>query len=62
MTELKPCPFCGGKASHATCSGEPLIIVRHEQSCFMRGLDTFYGDARNSKAWNRREGDTDGRA
>lgn len=33
--ELKPCPFCGGKASVESCEGYEAIIVEHDVECFL---------------------------
>jgi len=33
--ELKPCPFCGGKASIKDCEGYEAIIVEHDVECFL---------------------------
>lgn len=59
MTDLKPCPFCGGEASHSEERGEPTIRVNHEQGCFLGAL-TIRGNDEAVEAWNRRAGETKG--
>ena len=60
MEDLKPCPFCGGKA---------VILYAGKYECFIRcrrgcvEQTKLYKSKRSAiKAWNRRkaEGETDG--
>ena len=59
MAKLKPCPFCGGEASHSEERGEPTIRVNHERGCFLGAL-TIRGNDEAVEAWNRRAGERDG--
>ena len=51
MTDLKPCPFCGGMASEPESSGECYYV-----GCNSCGVATAYFAHRGSaaKAWNMR--------
>lgn len=57
MDELKPCPFCGGKAFITTSFGRPYIDAFHTRKCLIKP-DTFLISSkslnRQIKAWNRR--------
>ena len=55
MTELKPCPFCGGGAIHSDEHGEPMIRVNHKRGCFLGTLAICNNDEA-VEAWNRRDG------
>ena len=59
MAELKPCPFCGGEASHSDERGEPIIRVNHKRGCFLDAL-TIRDTDEAVEAWNRRDGGRDG--
>jgi len=69
MSELKPCPFCGGEAIlDETKAFSPMytIVVKHTKNCFLRHMIatqqyTFKESA--ATAWNTRtpfDGDTTG--
>lgn len=58
MEQLKPCPYCGGKAYIDTFSGNWHIEAFHKKDCIVRP-NTFLGSSNHSiakqvKAWNRR--------
>lgn len=48
--KLKPCPFCGGKASFYNDFGEMFIQC---ENCLSRG-PLVYTPQKAIKAWNRR--------
>ena len=69
MKELKPCPFCGGKASirylyddvvYWTYDDEPIIRRRFVCECSEDGClvspvtDSFDTEEEATEAWNRR--------
>ena len=63
MTELKPCPFCGGKAvlSHKTEWDEKCSYV-YCTTCSIRTAGVpvsseYSSDEKAVKVWNRREGE-----
>lgn len=67
MTELKPCPFCGGKAKldHGRIGITETSYVRCEK-CWSKGQSItesvrYSSDAEAIKAWNRRVGEQDER-
>lgn len=57
MSELKPCPFCGGEAVIREQMGNLYIRPIHKRSCIMRP-DTWLLSSmplkNQIKAWNRR--------
>lgn len=62
MTELKPCPFCGGKAVLEKM-GYPHHVFCPDCSARItgRGFDTA-GEEDAIKKWNKRAGEEDGKA
>ena len=56
MAELKPCPFCGGKAVfaviHAAPGEEPRGYVRCENRCCEQSL--VMNKSKAIRKWNRR--------
>lgn len=50
MADLKPCPFCGGKALNFSGS---LVTYVHCRSCRAEG-PSKHGDDEAADAWNRR--------
>lgn len=62
MSELKPCPFCGGKAQRMAWHddnpfGKPYFIECKKCEC----MTTLYETLNQAKeAWNRRATDADG--
>lgn len=60
MTELKPCPFCGGKAKLVLIDGwDPWLAYVECPHCDTRGPDVWQVDDKKFKAtavkkWNRR--------
>ena len=53
MIELKPCPFCGGKASFADCHIAPRGYVKCDNGCCEQpGLYLTKEEAK--RAWNKR--------
>lgn len=67
MSELKPCPFCGGEAQvrEGGINGRMRVyaLIEHEKGCFFRadGLPTKYQQVMESEfaAWNRRTATVD---
>ena len=63
MTELKPCPFCGGEARRVTVrhpSGHlQYAICCINEKCFVCPTTAAYKTkGADARAWNRRAGDT----
>lgn len=58
--QLKPCPFCGGKAYIEILMGNPYIKCYHKKKCKL-GLDTWLISdkplRKQIKIWNRRKDD-----
>lgn len=62
MTELLPCPFCGGEAVIRVLGGKEYIRPIHKKSCVIKP-DTWLQSSlpikKQIQAWNRRvENDT----
>ena len=61
MTELKPCPFCGGKAWIDVYSDFEFIRCDHEIGCRVCPdtweIKKFVPIKKQIEAWNRREGE-----
>ena len=57
MSELKPCPFCGGEAAGVIYHNEECTYIRHYVRCrrcdARTGKHKTYEFAEN--AWNRRD-------
>ena len=54
MSELKPCPFCGGEAEekeHRNC-WEHYFYVKCKNCCVMTPFK--FGEEKAIEAWNRR--------
>ena len=66
MTDLKPCPFCGGEASllrnaKRKIYGKDEYITGVVACCNVCEARMFYGSERLAvDAWNRRAGEQDG--
>lgn len=59
MTELKPCPFCGGKGeilkSH-NCEERPYLVICSNDEC-KASVGIFSNTKEEAiETWNRREG------
>ena len=59
MTEIKPCPFCGGEvyASREDCYGEvsDYFMVHCDECSLQFGFSSqFESEAEAIEAWNRR--------
>jgi len=60
MTELKPCPFCGGKVEYMTIfSGMKMFYCKNYNTCgavvsFDNPACNMGGDKEKTDAWNRR--------
>ena len=55
--ELKPCPFCGGKAYIADLNGGWYVTAHHKDKCNIRPDTWLMSNApikKQIKAWNRR--------
>jgi len=64
MSELKPCPFCGGEAAIRKCKDVEFLV--HNADCYMImcgrcGVGTSYEPTETDAAavWNRRTEDSD---
>ena len=62
MTDLKPCPFCGGEATIKKVSSETIapffVAVCRQDSCLLGEYQKDYSsDDEASKAWNTRPGE-----
>ncbi len=55
-TELKPCPFCGGKASLVTAHNKNLTWIRYFVKCqrCLTTTDNYEKPEHAAEAWNRR--------
>ena len=61
MSELKPCPFCGGRAAIVETLGTLYVDAAHKKNCHVKP-NTWLISHENSiykqvKAWNRRVND-----
>lgn len=57
MTELKPCPFCGGEAVIRVLGGNKYICPIHKKSCVIKPntwLQSSLPIKKQIQAWNRR--------
>ena len=56
MSELKPCPFCGGKATSVLYHNRNLSFIRYFVKCQHCLVATENYEKRETaiKAWNRR--------
>ncbi len=57
--ELKPCPFCGGKAYLKDTTPKISVIVCEDDKCSTSGLGIFIANNKKElaiKAWNTRKG------
>ena len=52
LAELKPCPFCGGKAQINYAGADLLILC---SKCLVR-TESYHTKAEAVEAWNRRAG------
>lgn len=58
--ELKPCPFCGGKAEtseQTTDKGNKFAfgwIGCQQCQCFINYINNYTGKTKAAEAWNRR--------
>lgn len=56
--ELKPCPFCNGKAEAIVCDDELYIDVYHTDDCWIKEFEGLYLTALDEEkaieAWNTR--------
>jgi Lar family restriction alleviation protein len=56
-TELKPCPFCGGKAfvyEHTCIKNRPTYYTTHCTACGVSDLKHHKSTDDATEAWNRR--------
>lgn len=62
MSELKPCPFCGGEAVIRVLGGSEYICPIHKRGCVIKPntwLQSNLPIKKQIQAWNRRvENDT----
>ena len=61
MAELKPCPFCGGKASYVYSEPYNAVKCRKCKTWGKTVVDRYEqqdGKAKAIKAWNRRAANT----
>ena len=63
MTELKPCPFCGGEAKmHKRLNAPYHAAVCKDTKCSGHNLYVLYwSEAEAIEAWNRRVGEANGK-
>lgn len=60
MKDLKPCPFCGGKAFITILLDRPYIDCFHTKKCLMKPntwLLSCESIKKQTKAWNQRVSD-----
>ena len=59
MDKLKPCPFCGGKASLVTAHNKDLTWLRYHVKCdgCLTTTDNYKKAEHAIEAWNRRASD-----
>lgn len=60
MSELKPCPFCGGESVIRILMGAEYIAPIHKKNCAIRPDTWLQSDLpikKQIKAWNRRAED-----
>lgn len=62
--ELKPCPFCGGKAVRTEindCTGRNkwAIMCSNPKCCVTPITDAYATKGADAKAWNRRADDAE---
>ena len=68
MSELKPCPFCGGEATSSEKTTDPKNTFEfgwigcQQCRCFINYINNSRGKKQAEDAWNRRvgEGEKDG--
>lgn len=60
MAELKPCPFCGGKAVMQSFSTQREKCIRYRVICDKCGVENGWEHFKSeeaAEAWNRRAGE-----
>lgn len=61
MTELKPCPFCGGKPRFWNWKSEWAVECCNDYCCVLPETEICDTKEAAVEIWNRRVGDTDGK-
>lgn len=57
MAELKPCPFCGGRAD-TYCDGDCYCVRCFDTRCIANDIKPLYWEEDDAiEAWNRRAED-----
>lgn len=61
MIELKPCPFCGGKARFLNWKSAWAVECCNDYCCVLPETEICDTKEAAVEIWNRRVGDTDGK-
>ena len=54
MSDLKPCPYCGGEASHRAYT-DAYELEKHNIECANCGAEAGYGDCTGGLSWSSKD-------